>query len=85
MAETQIILQVGQVLLTQTTSQLSIVFNNAPFLNGEIVQVSDLEDRYSVGDIVAYDPKGSQNFTYSSTTYTLTTNDKILYREGDPL
>ena len=61
MPETQIILQEGQILLIQTTSQLSIVFDNSPFQNGEVVQVNDLEETYAVNDIVTYDPSGSFN------------------------
>jgi co-chaperonin GroES (HSP10) len=85
MAETQIILQRNQIILTQTESQLSITFDNSPYQNGEVVQINDLEDTYKVGDIVTYDPTGSTNFKYSGTDYVLITNEKILYREGAPL
>jgi len=85
MPETQIILQEGQILLIQTTSQLSIVFDNSPFQNGEVVQVNDLEETYAVNDIVTYDPSGSFNLKYGSNDYVLTTSNKILYKEGAPL
>lgn len=85
MPETQIILQEGQILLIQTTSQLSIVFDNSPFQNGEVVQVNDLEETYAVNDIVTYDPSGSFNLKYGSNDYVLTTSNKILYKEGVPL
>ncbi len=86
MAATQIILKKGQVLITQYLSQLDIVLQNTTYLTGQIVQVSDLEDMYAVGDMVTYDPQGAQNLKYgASESYTLTTNDKILYREGSPL
>lgn len=86
MAATEIILKKGWVLLTQTSTQLAISFvgNAKDFQNGEVAQVSDLENEYEVGDVVTYNPEGAQNLSYGSVAYVLTTTDKILYTEGNP-
>lgn len=86
MSVTQIILQKGKVLLTQTnTSSLGISFANSSFKNGIVVQVNDLNERFTVGDTVTYDPIGSTILDYGGDSYVLTTDDKVIYIEGIPL
>lgn len=81
-----IVLQKGQIVLTQTASLNDITFDNSPFtFFGEVDSVSDLTNTYAVGDKVCYNPEGSYNFIYNGTDYVLTTEDKILFKETDPL
>lgn len=80
-----IVLQKGQIVLTQTASLNDITFDNSPFTFGEVDSVSDLTNTYAVGDKVCYNTEGSYNFIYNGTDYVLTTEDKILFKETDPL
>lgn len=80
-----IVLQKGQIVLTQTASLNDITFDNSPFTFGEVDSVSDLTNTYAVSDIVCYNPAGSYNFIYNGTDYVLTTEDKILFKETEPL
>ncbi len=78
-----IVLQKGQIVLTQTASLNDITFDNSPFTFGEVDSVSDLTNMYAVGDKVCYNPTGSYNFIYNGTDYVLTTEDKILFKETE--
>lgn len=79
-----VILQKGQILLTQTTSWRDITFPNNPFLFGEVVGVSDLSDgRYKDEDVVAYNGQGAVLFSDSGDNYILTTEDKVVFKQ-DP-
>lgn len=77
-----IILNKGQILLTQTTSGLGIVMNNSPFINGTVELVNDLSDTWEVGDLVLFDPLEANKFSFDGDIFYLITEDKIFYKEN---
>lgn len=82
MAAPDITLKEGTILLTQETSQLDIYQVNNAFINGRVEQVNDLDDVYSVNDIVLFDANEAVMFKYSDTTYYVAQVDKIFYKEN---
>jgi hypothetical protein len=75
----------GQVLLTQTSSLLSIDASGTGLQFGEVELVSELDDRFSVGDVVLFDPKDANQLSFSGAIYFLTTEDKIFFNEQPPV
>jgi hypothetical protein len=68
MADPTIILQTGQILLTQTSGSSGIM----PIKNirlGMVVKVSDLSDSNLLGNTVMYNEADAQSFMYGSTIY----------------
>lgn len=84
MAAPEIILNAGQVLLSQSSSTGGIVLDNSPFLFGKVEIVNELSDNYIVNDIVMFDPTGSTKFKYSGVDYFLVFEDKIYFKEVPP-
>ncbi len=80
MSVVPIILQKGQMILTQIESVAVFTYHNYPFKVGTITDINDLSELYSEGDTVVYSPFGAVNFKYSSTDYVLITEDKIIYK-----
>lgn len=78
MALPDIVLNKGQICLTQTTPY-SIELDNSGFQFGTVAVVNDLCDMYSVGQVVLYDPQFSTRFRFDSVEYFLTTEDKIFF------
>lgn len=76
-----IILQKGQILLSQTNSIISIDIDNSPFLFGLVELVNDLSDTYKVSDVVIFDPVDATILKSGGISYYLTTEDKILFQE----
>lgn len=73
-----ITLNKGQVLLTQIDTSV-ILLSDSNLQWGEVVLVSDLDDRYSVGDNVLYIPEGSITVTLGGSSYFLVDVNKILF------
>ena len=84
MAVPDIIINKGQIVLSQSTSGWGIVMDNNDFLFGSVEIVNDLTEQYSVGDIVLFDPQGAKLFMYDDGTYYLTTEDKVYFKETLP-
>lgn len=82
MSAPSIILNRGQVLVSQTSSGLGIQIDNSPLLNGTIELVNDLTDLYEVGNLVLFNPQGAVILKYSGTDYFLTTEDNLFYKES---
>ena len=79
-----IILEAGQVLITQSSSAIGLIpLNGNPTLFGAVVAVNDLSDKISVGDLVMYDSSKSVDFMYGSTIYTLVDEQYISGTETD--
>ena len=84
MAAPDIVINKSQIVLTQTTSGWGIVMDNNDFLFGNVEIVNDLSEQYIVNDIVLFDPQGAKMFMYDDTTFYLTTEDKIYFKETTP-
>ena len=84
MAAPDIVINKGQIVLTQTTSGWGIVMDNNDFLFGNVEIVNDLSEQYILNDIVLFDPQGAKMFMYDDTTFYLTTEDKIYFKETTP-
>ena len=82
MATPNIILERGYILLHQSDGgKLGITMTNNNFLFADAVSVNDLSDKYVLGDSVLFNPLGSTLIVYDNTTYFLTTEDKIIFKE----
>lgn len=76
----------GDIIVTQTDSLSGTTLPASPFLVfGEVQQVSDLEDMYSVGDVVLYNSEGKLNLQLTGVPYYLIKNTDILFKDGEPL
>jgi hypothetical protein len=68
---------------TLNTKYDSPTLDNSPFLYGTILEVSQLQDFYAIGDVVIFDASNSTQFTLASDTvptlYSLITTDAIHY------
>lgn len=84
MAAPDIVINKGQIVLTQTTSGWGIIMDNNDFLFGNVEIVNDLSEQYILNDIVLFDPQGAKMFMYDDTTFYLTTEDKIYFKETTP-
>lgn len=84
MAAPDIVINKKQIVLTQSSSGWGIVMDNNDFLFGYVEIVNDLTDMYVVGDIVLFDPQGAKMFMYDDTTFYITTEDKIYFKETTP-
>lgn len=73
-----ITLNKGQALLTQVDTAL-IQLINSNLLWGYVALVSDLDDRYSVGDNVLFLSEGSTSLIFDSITYFLVDVNKIFF------
>ena len=83
MAIPAIILNSGQVLLTQNNSSvLGIYLDNSPFLFGNIADISAISDSYKAGQNVCFNPLDALAFRFDNEDYFLTTEDKIIFNEG---
>lgn len=78
MALPDIVLNKGQIVLTQTTP-VSIELDNSGFQFGTVAIINDLCDRYTVNEVVLYDPAGSTRFKFDNVEYFLTTEDKVFF------
>jgi hypothetical protein len=82
MATPNIILERGYILLHQSDGgKLGITMTNNNFLFADAVSVNDLSDKYVLGDSVLFNPLGATLIVYDNTTYFLTTEDKIIFKE----
>lgn len=81
MAAIDIILNAGQIVLSQSTSWTGIVLDDSPLLFGSVEVINDLTDRFEVGNNVLFDPTNATKFSYSGIEYFLTTEDKVFFQE----
>ena len=82
MATPNIILERGYILLHQSDGgKIGITMTNNNFLFADAVSVNDLSDKYVLGDSVLFNPLGATLIVYDNTTYFLTTEDKIIFKE----
>jgi hypothetical protein len=82
MATPNIVLEKGYILLHQTDGgKIGITMTNNNFLFADAVSVNDLSDKYVLGDSVLFNPLGATLIVYDNTTYFLTTEDKIIFKE----
>ncbi len=76
-----IILQKGQLILTQTEgSEAGFTFRSFPFKTGTVAFINDLSDLYSEGDVVVYNTNGATIFQCDLIDYVFLTEDKIIYK-----
>lgn len=76
-----IILNKGDILLTQSASGIGIELDNSALLNGLVELTNQLTDRYVNGDLVLFNPEGATILNYSSVDYFLTKESNIYYKE----
>lgn len=82
MALPDIILGKNKVLIVQSESGLNIYQENNSYINGTIEQISDLEDTYSVNDLVYFNANEATRFKFDNDTYYVVETDKIFYKEN---
>lgn len=82
MATPNLILNSGQLLLMQTGSVMGIAVSSGQWVNGEVKLASGLEEEYSEGDVVLFDPTGSISISFESDSYFITETSKIIYKEN---
>lgn len=72
-----IILGANEVLITDSASGLGVmpIDNNIAF--GVIQAVSDVTDRFTVGNSVMFDPTKTRRFVYGSTVYRIANEENI--------
>lgn len=80
------ILNDGQIILTQSSSILSLEFEATTFLFGQVAQANSLSNKYQALDNVMFNPEGALNFKSAGVdiVYFLTTEDKIIFKEIAP-
>lgn len=79
-----LILNKGQVLLTQVNDS-PIVLDNSPFLFGSIALVSEVSDKFSIGQQVMYNPQFSTDFVFEEIKYSMVDESKILLIYPTPI
>lgn len=78
----QILLQAGEILVTQSDSIVGVTDTPSGFQWGSIVQVSDLSNNAVVGNNVLFNPdKAVSSFKISVTDYWIITEDQISMTE----
>lgn len=86
MALDQIILQAGEVLVTQSNSIAGVTEPTPGYQFGVVVAVSDLINNAEVGQNVLFDPlKARSTFKISVTIYWIITEDQISITEQPAL
>ncbi len=73
------ILNKGDIIVKQSSSISATTVNNPYLIFGEVVEVSDLEDKYTVGDIVLYNSAQQLDLSQSDTPFYLIKNTDILF------
>ena len=73
------ILHKGDVIVQQAASISNTTLSNPYLVFGEVINVSDLCDSYSAGDIVLYDSRNQLELQQSSQTYYLIKEKDILF------
>lgn len=84
MAAPDITLGFKEVLLTQSSSVLGVISIDNKTQFGVVAKVSDLCDRFTVGDYVTYDPAKGRILLYGSTQYIFINEDNISGEEVSP-
>ena len=82
MAAPSLILNKGQILLIESYSFNGIVLTNNDYIFTNVVSVNALSELYSVGDSVTFNPIDATLLIFGTSTYYLTTEDKIIFKEG---
>lgn len=82
MAAPNLILNKGQILLIESYSKQGIILTNNDFIFTNVVSINALSELYSVGDYVTFNPIDATLLIFGTDTYYLTTEDKIIFKEG---
>jgi hypothetical protein len=77
MTLSDLILEKGQIVLSQAVLELAPVLDNSPFLYGSVQRVSDLSDMYTIDDTVLFDAGTATKFSLDGGYYYLTTEDNV--------
>lgn len=72
-----ITLQAGEIALTQTESEQGISLSASTEIFGLVALVSELSDKFSLGQIVIFNPNNCLQFTYGSGSYYLIKESEI--------
>lgn len=84
MAAPSLVLNRGQILLIESYSLNGIVLTNNDYIFTTVVSVNSLSELYQVGNFVTFDPSGATLLIFDNSTYYLTTEDKIIFKETYP-
>lgn len=82
MAVPSLILNKGQILLLESYSKQGIILTNNDYIFTNVMAVNDLSELYAVGDYVTFNPVDATLLIFDNDTYYLTTEDKIIFKEG---
>lgn len=81
MAAPLLVLNKGQILLIESYSKQGIVLTNNDYIFTLVVAVNELSELYAVGDYVTFNPADATLLIYGNSTYYLTTEDRIIFKE----
>jgi hypothetical protein len=76
MTLSDLILEKGQIMLTQTSIEDNYL-DNSPFLYGNVERVSDLTDMYAIDDKVLFDAGTATKISLNNEYYYLINEDNI--------
>ena len=82
MAVPSLVLNKGQILLLESNSKQGIILTNNDYIFTNVMAVNDLSELYAVGDYVTFNPVDATLLIFDNDTYYLTTEDKIIFKEG---
>ena len=76
-----IVLNRGQLLLSQTTSSLGILSDTSGLLFGVVKIIYPTSENRTVGDIVLFNPDDAIRIIYTNVTYYLIDEIKTFFKE----
>lgn len=82
MAVPNLVLNKGQILLLESSSKQGIILTNNDYIFTNVMAINDLSELYAVGDYVTFNPVDATLLIFDNDTYYLTTEDKIIFKEG---
>jgi hypothetical protein len=82
MAVPNLILNKGQILLLESYSKQGIILTNNDYIFTNVMAINALSELYAVGDYVTFNPVDATLLIFGTDTYYLTTEDKIIFKEG---
>jgi len=82
MAVPSLVLNKGQILLLESNSKQGIILTNNDYIFTNVMAINELSELYAVGDYVTFNPVDATLLIFDNDTYYLTTEDKIIFKEG---